>query len=237
MADRVRLGIIDSGVSREQLYWLEDARDFTQSGRSESTIDLVGHGTKIAEVIQSAAPDAALYSARAFASAGVSSPRAVAAALDWLCSRGVEIVNMSFGLTADRPVLREACKYACAAGAVLIASAPARGAPCYPAAYEGVLAITGDARCARGEVSLLATGAERTTAQAMFGTWCDSPERQPDAAVSGASIAAAHFSGLAARWKSANRNADADRLIAHFSAHARFVGRERRGADPDARPG
>ena len=48
---------------------------------------------------------------------------------------------------------------ACAAllgqGAVLVAAHPARGAPCFPAAYPGVIAATGDARCGWQELSQL----------------------------------------------------------------------------------
>ena len=127
---------------------------------------------------------------------------------------------MSLGLGHDREVLRRACGHAHGAGAVLIASAPARGGPVYPAAYDQVIAVTGDARCAPGEVSDL------FGVQADFGTYGG----DPSGVRAGASIAAAHFTGLAAAYLAGHDTADADALKAHFRAQADYRGPERRGA-------
>ena len=144
----------------------------------------------------------------------------VAAALDWLSGEGARIVNMSLGLGHDREVLRRACEHAHGAGVILIASAPARGGPVYPAAYDQVVAVTGDARCGPGEVSDL------LGLQADFGTYGG----DPSSARVGASIAAAQFAGLAAAYLAEHENAGMDALKVHFRTHADYRGLERRGA-------
>jgi hypothetical protein len=228
MTAPVRIGIIDGGVSADQQACLARARDFTDGGSETDLPDRFRHGVRITAEIRGTAPDAVLVHARAFSDKGVSSPRRIAEALDWLSDESVDLVNMSFGLAADRAPLRDSCARALAAGLVLIAAAPAQGGPCFPAAYEGVIAVTGDARCGRDQVSHLAAGPAWAGSGAVFGTWCASPERLPDAQVSGASLACAHFTGLAARWWATAPRPCAAELVAQFISHADFVGPERR---------
>lgn len=117
--------------------------------------DRLGHGTDVARLILAAAPQAALIDAQVFADGRPVSAAAVAAAIDWAVGQGAELINLSLGLREDHWALRHACAAASAAGVLLVASSPARGGAVYPAAYPGVLAVTGDARCADGEWSLL----------------------------------------------------------------------------------
>jgi subtilisin family serine protease len=230
----VRIGIIDSGLRTGAAIDTADARQFvlTEDGISSGPAgdDALGHGTEVSRLILEGAPEAALLHAQVFDTSFRTAPVLVAAGLDWLVETGARIVNMSFGLSADRTVLREACMRAIEAGAVLVAAAPAQGAPCFPAAYDGVIAVTGDARCAKGEVSDL------TGVQGDFGTWCASPE-QGGGPMAGASAAAASFTGLAAAFLAQHPDADRTELHDHFCAQAVVVGPERRTADvPDVRP-
>ncbi len=214
------VGIIDSGIAGPLAERIADSRCFTEDAGIE---DKLGHGTYVSEVICNEAPHVRLAVARVFGSRPSTRPAIVAEALDWLTERGVSLVNMSFGLASDRKPLADACTRAADAGIVLIASAPAQGVPCYPASYDSVIAVTGDARCERGAVSVLDGIAE-------YGTWCASPERLPHAAISGASIAAAHFTGLSAKWLAANPGATRQELVAHWRSAARYHGREYRSA-------
>jgi hypothetical protein len=141
-------------------------------------------------------------------------PELVAAGLDWLRDEGARIVNMSFGLHHDRAVLRHAIVTAQAAGMILVASAPARGAMVYPGGYAGVIRVSGDARCGPDEISAL--GGD----PADYGA-CP---HDADGRLGGASFAAAHVTGLLASHLSktgCEPRALLDRL-------ARFHGRERR---------
>jgi len=223
----IRIGVIDSGLRAGAGITAADARRFflTEDGISSGPAgdDALGHGTEVSRLILEGAPEAAFLHAQVFDASFRTAPVLVAAGLDWLVEAGARIVNMSFGLSADRPVLREACARALDDGAVLVAAAPAQGAACYPAAYDGVIAVTGDARCGKGEVSDL------TGVQADFGTWCASPERG-GGPMAGASAAAASFTGLAASFLARRPDADGAALCEHFRGAAVAIGPERRRA-------
>lgn len=229
MNEPVRVGILDSGVRRDAGLTLAGTRRFAAGPNSEIQTDpgledATGHGTGVTRLIAAAAPRAALIHAQVFGASFETAPALVAAGLDWLVEQSVGIVNMSFGLRADRPLLERSCAAALNAGVVLVAAAPAQGPPCYPAAYDGVIAVTGDARCATGEVSDLK--GER----ADFGTWCASPERG-GGALAGASAAAAHFTGLAARIMDGDPRAGLGNVLDHFRASPAFTGAERFGPE------
>ncbi|NNE23965.1 MAG: S8 family serine peptidase [Rhizobiales bacterium] len=214
----ISVGIIDSGISGPLAGKVLDHRSFSDETGIE---DNLGHGTRVAEIICQEAAEAQLVIAKVFGSRPTTQPVIIAEALDWLAGQQVSIVNMSFGLTADRKPLAEACARAGDQGMLLVASAPAQGTPCYPAAYDSVISVTGDARCDTGVISTL-------DGIAQFGTWCASPEHDVAATVSGASIAAAHFTGLAAGWLTANAQATHDDLVAHLRKTATIRGPEHR---------
>ncbi|MDO5706491.1 MAG: S8 family serine peptidase [Paracoccus sp. (in: a-proteobacteria)] len=173
-----RVGIVDSGGPAAQM---AGARSFT---RLPVAPDHLGHGSAVAGVIARAAPDARLIHAQVFADRPVTNADAVAQAVDWLAPQ-CDIVVLSLGLAADRAALCDAVA-AAQTRAVLVASSPARGRICWPAAYPGVVAATGDARCGWDELSSLPGG--------IIGAWCGSPE-QGGSAMGGASLAAARVVG------------------------------------------
>ena len=112
--------------------------------------------------------------------------------------------------------MREAVATAQAAGMILIAAAPARGAVIYPGGYAGVIRVCGDARCAPGEISALGG------APADYGACPRDMSGRPG----GASFAAAHVTGLLA---SHLRGSDcAPRTL--LDRLARLQGREQRRA-------
>lgn len=229
MTRDLRIGIVDSGVTAGAGLLIEAGRRFLPGPdgsveTAEGLDDRLGHGTEVTRLIQAAAPAARLYHAQVFGPRFTTSPALVAAGLDWLRSQGVDLISMSFGLRAEREVLRAACAAAAEQGVLMIAAAPAQGPPCFPAGYPEVLAVTGDARCAQGEVSDL------QGVQADFGTWCASPE-QGGGVIAGASVATAHFTGLAAGFLLQLPAADMAALRAHFQSAAVRHGPERRGAE------
>nr|WP_290442758.1 subtilisin [Rhodovulum tesquicola] len=188
--------------------------------------DLLGHGTAVADVIRRALPEARMVHAQVFQDRPVTTAIQVAGALDWLAGQkadalSVDVICLSLGLAADRVPLRRAALAAVAAGRIVVAAAPARGGPCYPAAYPGVIAATGDARCDWDGLSALAGG--------VIGAWCGSPE-QGGTGQGGASLAAARVAGhLAARIAAGARFADGAAARDALTGAARFHGPERRG--------
>src|SRR5581483_5825984 len=157
MTAPVAVALVDSGVAadgpavRARRAFALDAAGAVVAGPAGD--DALGHGTALARLVAAAAPDAALLDAQVFGTTFLAPPAAVAAAIDWAVAAGARVVNLSFGLRADRDVLRGACARAVAAGVLLVAATPARGAPVFPASYPGVVRVSGDTRCGAGEVS------------------------------------------------------------------------------------
>lgn len=229
MSAAVRIGVIDSGCGAAHASNVVAAAAFVvQDGgvrRGGAQPDRLGHGSRIADVLLHFAPQAELVVAQVFGERLVTSALQVAAAIDWAVDNGARILNLSLGLRVPRAVLAEACVRARAAGVLLCAAAPARGAPVYPAAFPGMLRVTGDARCAREEVAALGA------AHADFGAHV----RPLDGTLvgAGASMACAHVSGLAARHFVAG--GDPASLRAWLQARARFHGVEDRAGEAAAR--
>lgn len=208
----VTVGIVDSGGPPAQM---DGARAFHPGGDGPARPDRLGHGSAVAAVLGRAAPGAVLRHAQVFDETPVTSADRVARAIDWLAAQS-DIILLSLGLAADRQVLRAACDRAIGAGVCLVAASPAQGGrACWPAAYPGVVAATGDARCTWDELSCLPGP--------VFGAWCASPERGGQG-MGGASLAAARVAGhLAAAFPVAR-----DDPAGWLAARCRFSGPERR---------
>ncbi len=223
-ADRLRIGVVDSGCSPEQQP-VESAAFVLDEGQlwlAEAAPDQLGHGTRTIEVIKALVPEAEVVSAQVFQSRLTTSAVQVAAAIDWLVEQGVQVINLSLGLRQDRPALREACEQALKAGVLICASSPARGEPVYPAHYPGVFRMTGDARCSREELSYL------ETEFADFGA-CVLP-LDNSRGHSGASLGCAHLSAHLLRYLKETKQpslSDARRWLIEQSD---YQGPERRGA-------
>jgi subtilisin family serine protease len=221
----VRVGIVDSGINPGIVRAAPDvlaARAFVRSpdGHVQHVApydDALGHGSAVAALIaDGAAQWVEFVDAQVFAAAPAIDAGLLAEAIDWCVENSVRVLNLSLGLHADRPLLRNACARANAAGVTLVAACPARGGSTFPAAYPQVLAVSGDARCVAGGWSLLAEGPH-------FGA---SPRALPPAAGGGASYAAARISGVAAAFFFAQPAAGYADLLAHLRAGAGFAGRE-----------
>lgn len=183
-----RVAIIDSGIDPLSGVRPRAVRRFADTGsfvtEAEPVADPTGHGTQIAAIIASAERPIDLIVAQVLNAGGRSTAATVAAAVDWAVSRQVHMIHLSLGLRDDRPVLAAAVSAAVASGVLVVASTPARGAPCYPALYPGVLRATGDARCRLDEVVRL------DTPQADFGA-CPVHVSAGGRTLRGASIGAA----------------------------------------------
>ncbi|MEW2913292.1 S8 family serine peptidase [Leisingera sp. JC11] len=172
------------------------------------------HASHMAAAIRANAPEAQVLGLSIFPGRLSTSLAIVAEALRQAAESEAGIVHCSFGHAEASPLLAEAVAEVVAAGKLLVASAPARGAPVFPAGCAGVLSVQGDARCSAGQWSLLNLPTVR------FGACPGSP----GAPVRGASLAAAYFSGLLAR---ACTGGGVEAMLQTPS----FTGRERVGAE------
>lgn len=208
----MRVGILDTGLDRHQWHRLQGARSFILG---ESAVicqpladDHLGHGTLVTRLLLESAPNTQLWMAQVFSERPATTVAQVRAGLAWLLDQGVTLVNCSLGLHADRPELRALCRDAARQGVIICASSPAMGQAVYPAAYPGVVAVTGDARCRPGEWSWLQ--GDRAEFGAPVGIGYEG----------GASMACARFSGLLAAFWTARPELSAPQVLEHFRQHA-----------------
>lgn len=219
----IRIGIVDSGCPAGAAQ-VQAAVAFELAGEAvrqqPAEPDRLGHGSRVLAIIASAAPEAEFYVAQVFRERLGTTPGQVAAAIDWLVAQQVQLINLSLGLRTPREVLAEACRRAVEAGVIVCASSAARGEPVYPAAFPGVLRMTGDARCAAAEIAALAS--ER----ADYGGHV----RPLDGALagSGASMGCAHMSGHVARYLSQGGACTPAAVGGWLDGQARYHGAERR---------
>jgi hypothetical protein len=220
----IRVGIVDSGFRLDQQEWVEDAAAFILHDGAlwmdEPSEDPINHGSRLLDIIHHHAPDALFYVAQVFNQRSTTTAAQVAAAIDWLVSQQVQVINLSLGLRDDRAVLKTAVDNALSAGVILCASSPARGEPVYPSAYDGVLRMTGDARCALNEISWL------NTQYADFGGHVLGFDQQQQTA--GASLGCAHMTGHITRLLLASPNASAESIVTSLQQQAQYIGPERR---------
>src|SRR5690606_7981122 len=103
---------------------------------------------------------------------------------------------------------------------ILVAPVPARGGPVYPAAYAGMIRVTGDARCGPADFTWLGEDGVDLAA-------CARPPEAGDGG--GASLAAAAVTGALAAALTEGVLPTRTALMAHLQSRCRFMGRERRG--------
>lgn len=219
----MKIGIVDSGGPEYTrvggaAFLLRDSQVMTTT----AVADRLGHGRLVDHAIRSANPDATLIHAQVFVDKPVTTAAQVAAALNWLAKRSVDVVCLSLGLPVDRAPLRRACAQLQQAGIHLIAASPAQGRKTYPAHYQGVIAATGDARCKPGEISSL-----YHHGKTVFGAWCASPEQTGQQA-GGASIGCAHLTAMVAQVLQQQGPLRHDALIQALDDIAMYHGREYR---------
>lgn len=192
----LRVAVVDSGCSAVHAPRVRAAAAFVigDGGLDEvpAIEDVLGHGSRVADILLHGAPQAELLVAQVFRERLTTTAAQVAVAIDWAVANGAQLVNLSLGLREPRPALAQACARAVAAGVVLCAAAPARGQAVYPAAFAGVLRVSGDARCAPGELAAIGS------AEIDFGAHVRPLGGSLTGA--GASMACAWLSGLAAQY-------------------------------------
>ncbi|CAA7612311.1 S8 family serine peptidase [Magnetospirillum sp. SS-4] len=228
MIRRVIIGLLDTGLSGHlagrtllsRRFWLDR---LGRVAEGPARPDLMGHGTALAELIAERNQSAKLLNAQVFDTEGVSAPVTIAAGLRWLVENGARIVNMSFGLREDRRILAEACDEAVRRGVLLVASVPAMGEMVYPAAYPGIVRVTGDGRCQSDEISLMEDGRVRFGASPRL----IMPAGRPHPVMAGASVATARVTMRLTRLLTEFPDAGNDDLLACLTRSAAHLGPQR----------
>jgi subtilisin family serine protease len=130
-----------------------DTPDGIDSDEDDLVDEAVGHGTFVAGLVLSAAPDARILPIRILDSDGVGSAAEIAAGIEIAVDRGARIVNLSLGMEIESEVLQEVIEeQAREKGIVFVSSAGNSGSdrPQYPAGQSEVMAVAattpGDAK-------------------------------------------------------------------------------------------
>jgi type VII secretion-associated serine protease mycosin len=170
----VTVAVLDSGVNGNQpelMGTVLPGTDATVGFTGDGTNDRQGHGTGIAALIAghghgSGGQDGVLGLAPAAkilpvtVLGGGTSASLVGSGIQWAVGHGAKVICLAIGV-ADGPALDQALDAAFAADVVVVASMgnrPGDAEPTYPAAYPGVVAVTGVDD--KGEIaSLSVTGA------------------------------------------------------------------------------
>ena len=145
------IGLVDKAVDMAAM---PDANLVQQDFIGDGVPADPGHGTGTAALLLGAdavpglVPGSSLRVASVFQLAEdgttITTASSIAEALDWLVGSGVNLVNLSLA-GSDNVLLNVAVRRAVARGTVLVAAAGNGGPeapPAYPAAYDGVLAVT-----------------------------------------------------------------------------------------------
>jgi subtilisin len=205
----VRIGIVDTGVD----FTHPDISSSLNRGinllnRHQLPVDDNGHGTHIAGTlvasnastgIRGVAPRASLFPVKAFDRDGAAYVSDIILAIHWCVANQMNIINMSFGMSAYSPALHNVVKSAYAQDVVIVASAGNQGKLNmidYPARFPQTIAVGATNRGNRiaafsnqgGFVDVYAPGEE------IYSTW---PHGQYNE-LSGTSMATAHVSGVIA---------------------------------------
>ncbi|MEZ5825404.1 MAG: hypothetical protein R3C97_11920 [Geminicoccaceae bacterium] len=171
------------------------------------------HAQAVAGAIRAGCREARITFLPVFTSGLSTSVSRVVDALRQAAESDARIVHCSFGLPRFDALLADAVKALLEQERTVVASAPARGGPVWPAAFPDVFAVQGDARCAPNQWSWL------DLPNALLGAH---PHSLTDPGISGSSIAAAHLTGLYAALPDIERN------LANLQEKAAYSGRERR---------
>ncbi|MDO8799589.1 S8 family serine peptidase [Phenylobacterium sp.] len=229
----VRIGLVDGGVAAHPSLGPVEQRGFAPGGLKVSA-----HGTAVASLMvgrsrafRGAAPGARLLVADVYGGSPTGGSAAIIAqALAWMARSKVPVINVSL-VGPPNVTLRAAVAALTARGHLVVAAVGNDGPaapPLYPAAYPGVVAVTGvDSRrrvlpeAGRGgHVDFAAPGADMAGASSQGGY----------VALRGTSFAAPLVAGRLALDLPEPDKADADRAVATLSRQARDLGAQ--GADP-----
>ncbi len=99
-----------------------------------------GHGSHVAGIIASVAPDATILPVRIFDSNGRGLNFDVAQGIVYAVNQGANVINLSGNTLHDEPYLQDAINYAAQNGVVVVVSAGLNVIG-YPASYENVISV------------------------------------------------------------------------------------------------
>ena len=156
---KVKVAVVDSGINAHHSHVQRVSGGVGITCDADGLIafnddyrDYQGHGTAIAGILRSKAPDVELYSVKVFAERLRTDSRVLAAAIRSCIANDIRIINLSLGTCEISEVdsLRVACEMAAQRDIILVA-AGAEGERIFPASFPGVVSVSADERCGWSE--------------------------------------------------------------------------------------
>jgi subtilisin len=209
----VRVAIVDSGVAPELLGNHSESLSFrVKSSGLLATVercppgDVRQHGTAVASIVRSLAPEAELTSVRVLDDLGRSQARSLKIALEFCIRQGFDVVNVSLGTRQPDVILDlyEIVDQAAMAGVILVCATDNSGTPDYPAACSSLISV--DRLQSSDPYALQFRTGHRV---AFLARGVQVPVLSPHGSqhfVSGSSYACPHVSAFAARLRSAQQS-------------------------------
>jgi Subtilase family len=156
---KVKVAVVDSGINAHHSHVQRVSGGVGITCDADGLIafnddsrDYQGHGTAIAGILRSKAPDVELYSVKVFAERLRTDSRVLAAAIRSCLANEIRIINLSLGThqNSESDPLRHACEVAAERGIILVA-AGAEGERIFPASFPCVVSVSSDERCGWSE--------------------------------------------------------------------------------------
>lgn len=158
MGEDIKIGIIDTGIDADHIDLKNRIRDYVNfSGGNPNDIeDQNGHGTHVSGIVCAekngvgvigVAPKADLYIAKAFDASGKTTYPSIEKSLNWMISKKVDIINMSFSSDMSSKEYKNLIGKTNASGISMICAAGNDGMQGdntigYPANFKETIAVT-----------------------------------------------------------------------------------------------
>jgi hypothetical protein len=212
MTRRIRIGIIDSGVHAAHPHIGNITGGVTiANGAPDPScyVDHLGHGTAIAALIHSRAPQADLFAVKIFHHKLVTKLDDVLAAIDWCLQNEMDLINLSLGTTnsTHRRAFEESTRKVSAAQRGIVSAFEMGGVEALPGCLHGVVAAVADPAEAPGEHVANTVRGKRVFTACPFPRGIPGVPREKN--LHGASFSVAHVTAtLANLWNPAFRITD-----------------------------
>lgn len=150
----IKIAILDSGIDfNHPDFGGNIQKGYNVLNPSALPIDDYGHGTLVAGIIAAQnnkfgivgiAPEADVYPVKVLDGYGEGNINDIVKGIDWCINNKIQIINMSFAILDDKPMLSNSIKKAIDSNIIIIASANNSygGEVGYPASYDDIISVT-----------------------------------------------------------------------------------------------
>lgn len=204
--EKVKVAVLDTGIDLKHKDLMRNIKGgYNAIDRRQSATDDNGHGTHVAGTIAAknnrqgvvgVAPNTWLYSVKVLDSYGEGYISDVVEGIEWCIRHKIKVINMSFGIGEDMPILKDSIIEATQHGIIVVAAAGNNYGSYtidYPAAYQEVISVSGTDNIdfigdfsPRGKIDFVAPGVD------IYSTYLNNDY----SSLEGTSMATPHITGI-----------------------------------------